>query len=201
MRLLPLVPSAHPSAFTVEATPEHGQERLEPDASCRFCGRRCGDRLEVFHLDGDHANQLPENLVWACPICHSAQHLGHANVEREMTLIWLPEMSQSALNWLCVSLHQLWAALEGEPSLDRPPLIDSDDGRRAWRAHRALLAREAVCAERIGTSEVRVFGKALGELAQARKLDRSLLSGVRLLNRGRLFRAGRDVYPEMLAAF
>ncbi len=66
--------------------------------TCVYCGFACDKFQEVHHLDGDHDNNLPENLVTACPLCHATQHIGLCGKEGRGLLIWLPEMSQASLN-------------------------------------------------------------------------------------------------------
>ena len=66
--------------------------------TCVYCGFSCEKFQEVHHLDGDHDNNVPENLVTTCALCHATQHIGLAGKEGKGQLIWLPEMSQAALN-------------------------------------------------------------------------------------------------------
>ena len=66
--------------------------------TCVYCGFASEKYQDVHHLDGDHDNNIPENLVTACMFCHSTQHIGLCGKEGRGQLIWLPEMSQAALN-------------------------------------------------------------------------------------------------------
>ena len=66
--------------------------------TCVYCGFSSEKYQEVHHLDGDHDNNIPENLVTACSFCHATQHIGLCGKEGRGKLIWLPEMSQAALN-------------------------------------------------------------------------------------------------------
>lgn len=66
--------------------------------TCAYCAFSCSKFQEVHHLDGEHDNNIPENLITACPLCHATQHLGLCGKEGRGLLIWLPEMSQAALN-------------------------------------------------------------------------------------------------------
>ena len=61
MRLLPLLPSAHPTAWTADADTERVREAhhaalVRDGHTCRFCGFHIGTRQRVFHLDGNSAN-------------------------------------------------------------------------------------------------------------------------------------------------
>ena len=98
MALLPLVPSAHPSAWIFEPDGAGHEEAIRAafardQHTCRFCGHVATAWQEVFHLDGDHDNWAVDNLVTACTLCHGGQHLGRPTVEQEQVLIWLPDMS------------------------------------------------------------------------------------------------------------
>lgn len=55
------------------------QKVLERDEhTCRFCGFRAPKWQEVHHLDDNHHNNDPDNLVTACMFCHMVHHLGLA---------------------------------------------------------------------------------------------------------------------------
>lgn len=56
--------------------------------------------FEVHHLNGDHADNRPENLVTLCPLCHGIFHMGLTVRRRPGKFIWLPGVSQAALNLL-----------------------------------------------------------------------------------------------------
>lgn len=66
--------------------------------TCVYCGFASEKYQDVHHLDGDHDNNIPENLVTACMFCHATQHIGLCGKEGRGQLIWLPEMSQASLN-------------------------------------------------------------------------------------------------------
>lgn len=65
--------------------------------------------LEVHHLDDDHGNNSPENLITACPYCHQVFHAGNAGHDSRVRLIWLPWLDQTDLNLL---VHALFAAID-----------------------------------------------------------------------------------------
>ncbi|WP_311061532.1 HNH endonuclease [Pseudomonas aeruginosa] len=54
---------------------------LSRDGSrCQFCGWVDDKWLEAHHVDDDHDNNDPQNLVTACAWCHRAHHIGLAGV-------------------------------------------------------------------------------------------------------------------------
>ena len=207
MRFLPLIPSAHPSAWTAEPD-DVGREGIanrvfDRDAhGCRFCGHCTIGWQDVFHLDGDHENWTVDNLVTACTLCHAAQHLGRVTVGQELTLIWLPDVSQAALNCIVRRIH-LTLYAHGEPAhMTEPPRSEECRVHAAIRAYQALAAEAATLEGRIHTSNPRDLGAALLDLAGAdRERLRSAMGGIRLLHRGRYVHEGRDIYPEILSAW
>jgi DNA polymerase-3 subunit alpha len=48
---------------------------------CAQCGTEAG-RIELAHLDGDHANNVEGNLEWLCASCHKAYDYAHNNRPR-----------------------------------------------------------------------------------------------------------------------
>lgn len=207
MRFLPLIPSAHPSAWTAEPD-EVGREDIanrvfDRDAhACRFCGHCTIGWQDVFHLDGDHDNWTIDNLVTACTLCHAAQHLGRVTVGQELTLIWLPDVSQAALNCIVRRIH-LTLQAHGEPAhMAEPPRSEGRRVHAAIRAYQGLAAEAATLEGRIHTSNPRDLGAALLDLAGADcERLRAAMGGIRLLHRGRYFHQGRDIYPEILSAW
>jgi hypothetical protein len=199
MRLLPLTLSMHASSFNSEAAPsrvwggsDHG--------SCRFCGLKAAGWQEPFHLNGDHADDAKDNIVSACALCHLAQHLERETIDDAAVLIWLPEMTQGALNALARGIHARLVA-HGQPAhLCQRPSSRDVDVLAAFSASMALRSRSDQAAARLGTASPRQLGQALSRLkpeVYARR--RALLAGLRLLPLGRYFRGGEDIYPGLIA--
>jgi intracellular multiplication protein IcmJ len=207
MGFLPLAPSVHPSTWTVDPD-EVGREETvhavftRDDHTCRFCGHRAVGWQEVFHVDGDHDNWLVNNLVTSCTLCHGAQHLGRSTVAQEQMLIWLPDMSQAALNSVVRRIHLVLHG-HGEPAhLGEPPRSENPAVHAALRAYRALAAEARTIERRIHTASPRELGAALLDMSPyARARISVLLGGIRLLHRGRQFRDGRDIYPQILSGW
>lgn len=203
MDLLPLVLSAHASAWNPAGAPGRaGGQVARPalDVSCRFCGLDAAGWQEPFHLDGDHANTAPGNVVDACPLCHLCQHLDRPRIQEEAALIWLPQRSQADVVALARAVHLVLHA-HGEPAhLGRGrPARDTPALRAAWTAFDALRARAVQAEERLSTSSPLDFATALLTLSPAaRARGAVLVRGLRLLPLGRLYQDGRDVYPQVL---
>lgn len=222
MRFLPLVPSIHPSAWVADphdpGPHDPGPHDAGPDDAgredvarqvfdrdrhaCRFCGHRAARWQAVFHLDGDHDDWSAGNLVTACALCHAAQHLGRPTIDDEAVLIWLPDVSQAALNHVVRRIHLILhshgeVAYPGQTPRSHHPAVHA-----ALRAYHALAAEAVVLADRIHTSDPRDLGAALLTLKprEQRRLP-AALGGIRLLHKGRFFVGGRDVYPDILSAW
>jgi len=65
---------------------------------CQGCGFRSNAFQEVHHRDDDHSNNAKENLITLCTFCHKTFHLGFCGLGEFGTIIYLPELSQTALN-------------------------------------------------------------------------------------------------------
>ena len=205
MNLLPLVPSAHPSARLAEAV---GAERqglcqhtLKRDHhTCQFCGLGAGDWQEVFHLDDDHDNWTPANLAAACPLCHAVQHIGSPTANQDMHVIWLPDVEQSLLNVLVRGIHTIMHS-QGVPTTFTARHMPDDTAlEAAWRAYAALDARRDAADRIIDSHHPLDLADALAAMSPrdyARRVK--LLGGLRLLHRGQMLRHGRDLYPAQLA--
>ena len=201
MPLLPLALSAHASAWNLAGVPgPGGGDRSGPDVPCRFCGLLTAGWQEDFHLNGDHHDAAPANVVTACPLCHLCQHLDRPAIEREAALVWLPELSQAAVIALARQVH-LALREHGEPAhMERGrPVRNAPSLHPAWAAFEALRARARPAEERLGAASPRDLAAALVGLSpRARSSSDALLRGLRLLPLGRLFRDQQDVYPAML---
>ena len=203
MARLPLALSAHPSAWTADAEPGGRQAATAATITCQFCGQPTAGWQERYHLNDDHADATPANVVTSCPLCHLPQHLNRPEIDREAVLIWLPEMAQAALNVLVRQLHlALLAAGQGPMWQPAGGVVPPPAAHAPLAAYRALHERAAVADMRLGTSSPRQLGAALLRLPGSEYRHRAaLLGGIRLLPLGRLYRDGRDSYPAMLSAW
>ncbi|CAG9170007.1 hypothetical protein [Cupriavidus pinatubonensis] len=81
---------------------------------CHYCNFAFGatEDYEIHFVDGDHTNQVPENSVPICELCHTAFHLDL--VIRKWPndpgkIIFLPELSQAELNNLLQAIFYAMA--------------------------------------------------------------------------------------------
>jgi intracellular multiplication protein IcmJ len=184
MRLAPLILSVC----------ENGTPSGAHASSCPFCGVRLAEGRESFLC----ADGFEES---SCVPCSLVRHLERETIAEEAVLIWLPDLSQAALNALVNAVHRRLAA-EGALYLAATPfaLTSSEIPNPALEAIRAIEMRRAEAETRLGTSSPRVLGKALMRAEPNLYADRAKrLGGLRLWPRGKFFVDGEDVYPRLIA--
>src|SRR5271165_4798883 len=89
MRLQPLVLSVHGT----------GRTSVRARSSCPFCGVCLAEGREPFQC-ADGSEEV------SCAPCHLVRHLERDTIGEEAVLIWLPELTQPALNALAFAAHQ-----------------------------------------------------------------------------------------------
>ena len=178
----------------VIAQPRHGRR-------CHFCHLAFGesDHFEVHHLDGDHANDSPQNTVPVCVLCHIPWHLDLV-LQRwpgdPGSIIYLPELSQSDLSATLYALfYHSAATIDPTPPPEREnptgppptPLID-ESSRHAARVYERLVLRsdevEQVDGQvvRPGLSSVHAMVRLLQSMDDSEYAMReTILSGCRYL--------------------
>jgi intracellular multiplication protein IcmJ len=130
------------------------------------------------------------------------RHLDRRTIDEEAVLIWLPEMTQPALNKLANVAHRRLADA-GALYRAADPLagLHQDIARGAIEALRAIEKRRIEAEARLGTSSPRLLAAALLRAKPKFYQDRArLLGGLRLLCRARFFVDGEDIYPRPIAA-
>lgn len=140
---------------------------------CQFCGFQARMFQDVVNFNNNYANNKPENIVTACCFCAQCFFIESVGVGGfgGGTLIYLPEMTQEALNGLC---HVLFCA------------ITNDTGYKpsAQEIYRSFKARGKFVEEKFGegTSDPAIFGQLMIDTdALAPEKRDALLAGVRLL--------------------
>lgn len=92
--------------------------------------------LELHHMDGDHHNNSPSNIISLCPLCHCILHIGKSVylhwAEKAMRVIWFPWLSQEELNLLTWTMAV---------AIFRSELPDADDAATEVGGKARSLAR------------------------------------------------------------
>jgi intracellular multiplication protein IcmJ len=66
--------------------------------SCRFCTFKAAKYQEVHHVDDNHGNNDPANLLTVCNLCHQVHHLGMAGMRNAGFIAAIPELTQIEVN-------------------------------------------------------------------------------------------------------
>ena len=128
----------------------------------------------------------------ACPLCTLARHLERPRIDEEAALVWLPEMSQAAVNTTMREIHmQLRALGEGLHAEHRLRL---DLPERTRPASRARGTRRPRCASPPPVSARRRQANSAARCSACRRLPtpaaRRCSGGLRLLPLGRFYEGG-----------
>lgn len=185
MSLLQLVLSvAGPGAAQrSETTP------IRSSSECRYCGAPVG------RVPAD----LADEIVATCALCGLAQHLGRPRINEEARLVWVPEMSQAALNVVMRRIHTGLRGLGERLETGTQPSLAVGDRTLLYHGQQGLLERTREAEVRLGSSDPRHLADALVRLSAGAFARRdALLGGARLLSMGRLFEGGTDIYPDIV---
>jgi hypothetical protein len=165
---------------------------------CAFCGLPSG-KCQMQSPGPRKSNGYSTGDLPACPLCALPQHLERSRIDEEAALVWLPEMSQQAINAMMREIHIQIRALGEDLQVDSIFKKQSQSHRSLHYARAVLAERIQPAIDRIGTNSAHELGIALLELSPAAYARRAaLLGGIRLMPLGRFFAGGRDVYPEIV---
>ena len=160
--------------------------------NCSFCGGRLGSERGAPTQDAGNATAQ-------CALCLLVRHLDRPRIDDEAELVWLPEMSQPAVNITMREIHIRLRALGESLDAATPPQRDTPERRRLHHARAALRERTGAAAARLGKIRPTELGRALLRLSPGAYARRSkLLGGLRLLPAGHFFDGGRDIYPAIV---
>ena len=165
---------------------------------CIFCGAHSGAWQASCVLNdndsGAHVDAAP-----ACPLCVLTHRLERPRIDEEAVLIWLPEMSQPAINTLMRHVHMRLRAMGECLHADGGFRLDTPERRTLHHVRAALRRREDLAQHRLGSTAPSVLAGALLRLSPAAYGRRAaLLDGLRLLPLGRIFAGDEDVYPRIV---
>lgn len=200
MQLQALTPSTDAAGWPVTARDgTHAASAGPADRPCAFCGVRSGAwQLSHRLADGADTSRSTHEAA-ACPLCALALHLERPCIDDEAILVWLPEMSQQALNTLLREIHMQLRSLGESLHPDHRFRIDTPERRTLHHARAVLAARSNHAVSRLGTAAPSELSSALLRLSPKAFGRRGvLLGGLRLLPLGRFYVACEDVYPSIV---
>ena len=159
---------------------------------CSFCGGRLGSQRGAPTPDAG-------STTAECALCLLVRHLDRPRIDDEAELVWLPEMSQPAVNITMREIHLRLRALGESLDAATPPQRDTPERRRLYHARAALRERAGAAAARLGSGRPSELGRALLRLSPGAYARRGkLLGGLRLLPAGHFFDGERDIYPAIV---
>ncbi len=162
--------------------------------SCRYCGFRTNAFLEVVNQDNNYQNSKQDNLVTACCFCAQCQFIESVGDDGygAGTLIYMPELSQAAVNTFC---RRLFISM----------LASEEQQERAQALYQVLKARQQVIEGHFGEgmSDPKHFGRLwldfVMQQGQTTELD-AMLSQLRLLPARGRFRKQISVWAGAQSA-
>lgn len=144
---------------------------------CQGCGMKTlpsapsamAGHFDIHHIDDNHDNNHPSNLVTICPFCHNVFHIGNAGARGAATGIWMPQISQADMNLVCHILFILMFRGEDKQAQEKDIAV----AKKARDYYRQL--KDTVWADELearlgaGMSDLRNLGEALAWLGNSDK--------------------------------
>ena len=166
-----------------------GNAPAQAGLQCRYCGAAAG------HVPFG----LVEEAAVACALCGLVRHLERPRINEEARLIWLPEMSQAAVNAVTRRVHSGLRGLGERMEAGAQPSLAAGERPLLYHVQQALLERSREAEVHLGTSDPGELADGLVRLSAGAYARReALLGGIRLLPTGRLFEGGEDIYPAVV---
>ena len=201
MSLTEIMLSIDVTSWAISPEPEGVPNNATLAMRCGFCGLLSA-KCQMQSPPQQKVEEVSVGALPACPLCALPQHLERPRIDDEAALVWLPEMSQQAINAMMREIHIQIRALGENLQADSIFKKQSQSHRSLHYARAVLSERIQPAIERVGTSSGHELGLALLELSPAAYARRAaLLGGLRLMPRGRFFEGDKDVYPEIVDAW
>lgn len=160
--------------------------------SCRYCGFKAEKFQRVSARDGNWSNTSEDNLVTSCIFCEQCFHVDQAARMRSGILIWMPEMTQAALNHMVRAIYVA--------RITQGPMADY-----ARKALDSLMLRREEAKARIMTDDPAILSMVIGEYMTSKQYPaaRKKLEGIKLMPLDRRVITEGDLefnqFPQILA--
>lgn len=143
--------------------------------TCQFCGFRAEKFQEVHHLDDNHANNDPSNLITTCAMCHANHHIGYSGIKNRGSIIYInPDwgFTQASINNL---VRLLWVSADTD---------NKDIGNLCTNVLARLERCNILPKQLIGTNELSVLSDFLLNLDDKKYESRAnTLAGIYIMPR------------------
>ena len=116
--------------------------------TCHFCGFTSPKYQNIHHKDMNINNTDETNLVTACVFCHQCFFLDYVAKMESGMLVWLPEISQTALHHIARAIY-----------VGRISQGDIADASRA--AYETLMSRRQEAEDRVGTDNPYILAQVM----------------------------------------
>jgi len=93
----------HFSESDTQNLPLRKQILARDQNKCADCGVVLGRHMEVRHLDDNHENMDPANLICVCPFCHCRDHLHTTGFATAGLMIASTHLTQASINSLVLA--------------------------------------------------------------------------------------------------
>lgn len=123
--------------------------KTRDNSSCVYCGFTADKWQDYHHVDGDHRNNHPSNIVIVCRLCHLSQHVGYVGSCDYGCLINCPEIDQAGLNNI---VRSLWVGKHGG---------DADIRKQSTAALESLLSQAEVARKTFSFDSLLQFANEL----------------------------------------
>ncbi|MDE1905062.1 MAG: hypothetical protein KGH75_01245 [Rhodospirillales bacterium] len=127
------------------------------------------------------------------------QNLVRPRIDEEACIVWIPELSQAAINVVIRRLHLVLRAHGERVETGAKPTKTTGMIPTLYHVGQGFLERRREATARLGSSSPSDLADALLRLpSEAYQARDRLLGGARLLPLGHIFDGAADIYPEIV---
>ena len=174
-------------------TAELKQKIFERDQHvCQCCGFQSVKYQDVHFLNNAPSDVRSDNMATVCIFCHQCFNLELVSEMRSGVLVWLPEISQTALHHIVRAVYVA--------RISQGPIADA-----ARRSLDVLMHRREEVRRRLGTDDPFILATVLKDYISGKsyELRKSKLDGIRLFPLDRRIIKESDLefnqFPQILA--
>jgi intracellular multiplication protein IcmJ len=185
--------SPHSSGSGGGLSSELKQKIFDRDKNkCRCCLFEAKKYQDILFLNGNAADQRPENMATTCIFCQQCFQIDKVSGMKSGVLVWLPEIPQDSLHHIARAIYVA--------RISQGPMAES-----ARASLDILMKRREEMRHRLGTDDPYILSAVLKDYIgpKAYELRRQKLDGVRLFPLDRRIIKEADLefnqFPQILA--